>query len=301
MLKSTQILVVEDEGNIGMEIQSHLEDMGYTVMNVLPSAELALEFINTSPPDLVLMDIMLQGQMDGIEAAAHIRRRFHLPIIFLTAHADEHTLQRDKITDPFGYLVKPFDPRDLYVAIEMGLYKHTMEQKLRQSEEQLRLLVESSSDIVLIQNLNRQYLYCHGSQKYGISPEEVVGKYPSDVFSPEALENFAPHIEFVLAHQQPVTFETSVFWGNQSYWFNIHVYPMKNELGQMNSYAVIARNVTEIKRLKGMLPICAWCGKKVRDELGQWISLDQYITLHTDATVTHSICDDCLVSNHLGL
>jgi signal transduction histidine kinase len=107
------------------------------VLAAVASAEEAVEAVARRTPDIVLMDIHLKGRMDGIEAAGAIRQRYHVPVIYLTAHSDMATLARAKVTEPFGYLLKPFDERDLRVAIELALHKHEMERRLRESEERL--------------------------------------------------------------------------------------------------------------------------------------------------------------------
>ncbi|MBM3836172.1 MAG: response regulator [Verrucomicrobia bacterium] len=108
-MSGTQVLVVEYEGIIAADIQDRLESLGYDVPATVSSGEEALEKIPVLTPDLVLMDIVLQGQMDGVEAAAKIRQKFEIPVVFLTAHADESTLKRAKITEPFAYIIKPFE------------------------------------------------------------------------------------------------------------------------------------------------------------------------------------------------
>lgn len=139
-MSSPQILVVEDEGIIAADIQDRLTSLGYDVPATVTTAEEALQKIPVFNPDLILMDIVLQGQMDGIDAAAEIRARFGLPVIFLTAHADESTLKRAKITEPFAYILKPFEERELQTALEMALHKHKVEQeraKSRASEHEV--------------------------------------------------------------------------------------------------------------------------------------------------------------------
>src|SRR5438132_351234 len=123
----TRILVVEDERIVARDIQASLQNLGYTVTALAASAEEALRNVAANPPELVLMDIRLTGESDGIQAAARIRADYHLPVIFLTAYADQQTIQRAKITEPFGYLLKPFEERELQTAIEMALYKHRSE------------------------------------------------------------------------------------------------------------------------------------------------------------------------------
>lgn len=125
MLK--RILVVEDEAIIAADIADRLRGLGYEVAGTCATAEAALEAVDRQTPDLVLMDIRIKGEQDGIEAAQQIRLGHRLPVVYLTAHADDDTLGRAKVTEPFGYVVKPFEDRELQTTIEIGLHKHEME------------------------------------------------------------------------------------------------------------------------------------------------------------------------------
>lgn len=140
-----KILIVEDEIIIAMEIAERLESMGYEVLRIVANGKMAVEVVKTQKPDLILMDIMIQGDMDGVETANQIRTFSDTPVIYLTANADEATLQRAKVSDAFGYLIKPFEERELNTTIEMALYKHKMESKLKENEERFRSLVQNSS------------------------------------------------------------------------------------------------------------------------------------------------------------
>lgn len=144
-MNKSKILVVEDEIIIAMEIAEHLKAMGYEVLKIVSNGKDAINTTQNNHPDLILMDIMIQGDMDGIETATKIRSVSDIPVIYLTANADEATLQRAKISDAFGYLIKPFEERELNTTIEMAMYKHQMEIKLRESEERFRSLVQNSS------------------------------------------------------------------------------------------------------------------------------------------------------------
>lgn len=122
-MNKVQILVVEDEST-AIDTQKTLQNLGYDVPSVVCSGEAAIQKAGENKPDLVLMDIALTGQMDGIEAAEQIRSRFNIPIVyFFTAYLDDKTLERAKITEPTGYIVKPFEDRELKIAMEMAVYK----------------------------------------------------------------------------------------------------------------------------------------------------------------------------------
>src|SRR6476469_609353 len=128
-----KILVVEDEVIVAQDIAGRLKKLGYAVTATVSSGEEAIQKAIENPPDLVLMDIVLKGDMDGVTAAEKIRTNRNVPTVFLTAYADDKTLQRAKLTDPFGYIIKPFQQNDLRVAIEIALHRHEIETKMRES------------------------------------------------------------------------------------------------------------------------------------------------------------------------
>ena len=132
-----QILVVEDERIVAADIKLSVQRLGYDVCGIAFSGEEATKKAEEMKPDLVLMDIVLEGEMDGIEAASAIRSRFAIPVVYLTAYADKKTLERAKITEPFGYIIKPFEERELNSIIEIALYKHTMDKKLKKTQQEL--------------------------------------------------------------------------------------------------------------------------------------------------------------------
>jgi CheY-like chemotaxis protein/predicted regulator of Ras-like GTPase activity (Roadblock/LC7/MglB family) len=128
-MEDPAILVVEDEGIIARSIQAMLTGMGFHVSATVSSGEEAIQKAEELQPDLVLMDIVLGGEIDGIEAAERIHSRFDIPVVYLTAFTDRETIERAKLTNPFGYVVKPFGESELHAAIELALYKHMMERK----------------------------------------------------------------------------------------------------------------------------------------------------------------------------
>ncbi|MDH5671544.1 MAG: response regulator [Myxococcales bacterium] len=130
-----RILVVEDEAIIGMEIVQRLRRNGLDVVGLAKSGEEAYDMAAAHRPDLVLMDIILKGDINGIEAAERIIAAFDLPVVFLTANADRKTINRAKQAGPFGYLVKPFQERELLTTLEIALYKHRLERELREAKE----------------------------------------------------------------------------------------------------------------------------------------------------------------------
>ncbi len=180
-----QVLIVEDDNIVVLELRDRLQSLGYAVCAVASYGEEAIEKTGEIRPALVLMDIRLKGAMDGIEAAAEIRDRFGIPVVFLTAYADEGTLQRAKATEPYGYIIKPFQERELYTAIEVALYKHEMERKLRESERWLATTLRSIGDAVIAADEKGLVTFMNpvAEALTGWEQEEALGKDLTEVFN----------------------------------------------------------------------------------------------------------------------
>lgn len=157
MLK-INVLVVEDESIVSKDIQHSLKKLGYTIVGAAATGEKAYELAVTLSPDIILMDIMLKGDMNGIEAVEKIKEEIDVPIIYLTAYADKSTLEKAKITEPYGYIIKPFKDVDLHTTIEMALYKFSQERKVKNERDFFSSLVEnkeSSSELIFIKSKNK--------------------------------------------------------------------------------------------------------------------------------------------------
>ncbi|MBI4783964.1 MAG: response regulator [Oscillatoriophycideae cyanobacterium NC_groundwater_1537_Pr4_S-0.65um_50_18] len=126
-MKTVRVVIVEDEILIAREIEGCLNELGYNVVGIAADADAALQQIAETQPDLALIDIVIQGEQDGIALAKQVRDRYQIPVIYLTAYVDNHTLSRAKLTHPFGYVLKPFSKNDLHVAIEIALAHHQIE------------------------------------------------------------------------------------------------------------------------------------------------------------------------------
>jgi signal transduction histidine kinase/AmiR/NasT family two-component response regulator len=168
-MNAPRILVVEDENIVALDIQERLSSLGYALAGCVRSGEQALELAAQQRPSLVLMDIRLQGEMDGIAAAQEMRDRWQLPVVFLTAHSEDSTLDRAKRTEPFGYILKPFDDRELKSTIEMALYRHHSEVEIRRLNRLYAVLSQVNQAIVRCRTRDELLpLVCQSVVEYGV-------------------------------------------------------------------------------------------------------------------------------------
>ncbi len=158
-MSNTQILVVEDEVFIALGIKKQLESFGYYVSGIASSGEDALSKVIETSPDLVLMDIVIQGEMDGIEVAKRIHDQFEIPIIYLTAYSDHVNLQRAKTTEPFGYLLKPFNDRELEITIEIALYKDRVQKRMKDQQRWYSSILNSLGEAVITMDIHQTVLF----------------------------------------------------------------------------------------------------------------------------------------------
>ena len=180
----SRILVVEDDRIVARDIQQQLSRIGHEVVGITSRGEEVMALAVQSQPDLVLMDVRLEGKLDGIDVAQQIHEAFRIPVIFLTAYADEETTRRARVTEPFGYLLKPFEDSQLRTTIEMALYKHAAERKLRQSERRYAVTLSSIGDAVIATNelLLVTYMNPVAELLTGWPASEAIGRPLTEIF-----------------------------------------------------------------------------------------------------------------------
>ena len=177
------VLIVEDEGIIAQNLQELLRGFGYDAFAIASTSEEAMACVSERCPDVVLMDIRIRGKLDGIETADLLARRFGVPVVYLTAHADEATIERAKKTEPFGYLTKPVRPEELRSAIEVARYKGAMDARLRERERWLATTMRSIADAVVMVDLSGKITYLNPTAEglLGVSLADAEGQPAREV------------------------------------------------------------------------------------------------------------------------
>lgn len=250
---SAKILVVEDEGLIALDIESHLIDLGYQVPGIAETGADAILLALEAQPDLVLMDIRLKGNIDGIQAAAKITDKLDIPIIFLTAFADADTLNKAKQVSPFGYILKPFDPMDLRTSIEIALHKHHFDQEVRQQKTWLHTILASIGDAVVATDNQGSVTYMNrvAESITQWQQAEALGKDVSDVIplitgtAKNILEN--PLKQVLREHQEVVLPDNTylITKNQEEIPIDDSAVPIVDDQNQSHGAVIVFRDITE--------------------------------------------------------
>jgi len=257
---SARILVVEDEGIVAEEIRSRLKRLRYEVAAVASSGEEAIKKAEETRPDLVLMDIRLRGGMDGVEAAEEIRARFDIPVVYVTAYADEATLRRAKTTGPYGYILKPFEDKELRTSIEVALYKHNIERRLRESERWLATTLRSIGDAVITTSAKGRVLFMNpvAEALTGWKDKEALGKQLTEVFnivSEKTHEVAENPVEKVIREGIVVDLKSHILIARDGREIPIDdsAAPIRDDKGKITGVVLVFYDVTERKRAEAEL------------------------------------------------
>jgi PAS domain S-box-containing protein len=288
-MTSAKILVVEDESIVARDIADTLKKLGYDVPAIALSAEQAIQKTEQIKPDLVLMDIVLKGDVDGIEAAEQIRRRFDIPVLYLTAYTDEQTVKRAKVTEPFGYITKPFDKRQLYISIEMALYKHKMERLLQKERDKAQKYLDVAGVmLVAIDSEQRVGLINKkGCEILGYKEEEILAKKWFGNFLPERIRKEVRAVfEKVIQSEAdaPEYYENHVLTKNGDErliaWRNTF---LRDEKGNVIATLSSGEDITERKKAEEALQASEEKYRDLFENAGEGI-----ITLDLDGRITEA-------------
>ena len=208
-----KIMVVEDEAVIAIRLQERLTAMGYHVVGISYSGEEAMKQARRLRPDLVLMDIMIPGEMDGIAVAKWVKAELDIPVIFLTAFSEDKIIERAKQAKPYGYIVKPFQDRELKASVEIALYKKETEKALKEREENFRTLAENANDGILIAVEESEYVYANqrAAEITGYGVFELLKTTIQDIVHPDDFEKIEETYRHIFAGKKfQRLFETTI-------------------------------------------------------------------------------------------
>jgi PAS domain S-box-containing protein len=287
-LKEKAILV-EDEAIVALDIKNMLTMLGYEVIGIAKTGEDAVKAVLEKKPDFVLMDIGLKGDIDGIEAAKRIREQLNLPIIYLTANSDFSTLQRAKVTGPFGYVIKPFEQRELRTTIEMAVYKHNMDKELNDVRQWLSTTLKSIGDGVITTNREGILTFMNpfAERLTGWKFGDAVNKEILEIFKIVEVESPWPGlpVEKILKNDGPAICSVrAVLLNKDGIRVNIEISssPIQNDNKEILGVVLIFRDITERIRLESEL-------KDSKERYGRVLeSVFDSIAIHRDGKIVYA-------------
>ncbi|MCX6698627.1 MAG: PAS domain S-box protein [Methanomicrobiales archaeon] len=249
-MKKCSLLVVEDEALIAANLVHTLSSLGYTVHKPVATGEDAVRAVEGQQPDLVLMDIQLIGEMDGIEAADKIRAIADIPIVYLTAYSDDLRLKQARLTEPYGYIVKPAHNRELHATIEMALYKHGLDRKLKESEERNRSIVEALPGFIFHFSSDGRFIDCplNKGDLLLLPADQIIGKRVAEILPPDLAHLTERKIRETLDSGQLQIFDYSLTMQDQEHFFEARMITSGT-----NSVLAFVYEITERKRAEDAL------------------------------------------------
>jgi PAS domain S-box-containing protein len=316
-MSQANILIVEDEPIVAKDIQVSLQRLGYHVPATATSGEEAIRKTRESQPDLILMDIVLKGKMDGVETVKQIRKQYDVPVIYLTAYADDHTLERAKVTSPAGYMLKPYQPTELRTTIELALHRAGQARHRNEGLQWLATTVRCLRDGVMTTDRDARVTYLNPAaealtgwtqaEAAGVSVTTVAGLEPGATV--DCADN--PSLK-AMTDMRVIGLEDRVLLTKSGARRSIggSAAPVVNEIGAVIGsvlvfHAVISspnRHISattlpemarDLGQPQGMINLCAWC-KRVPDASGGWYDLSAFIAERSPIEFNGGLCPDCM-------
>lgn len=298
IFNNIKVLIVEDEGIIAKDIELTLKRIGHVSAGIVSKGEDAITLSEQVKPDLILMDITLKGELDGIEAAKIINDRLGIPVIYITAHQDEFTIEKTKGTNPYGYITKPLDDRDISTAINSAMYRRDVEEKLKDAEEKYFRLSENAPDMIISQDIaTLKYNYVNSSsyKLTGYSPDDFFNKpgLLKNLVDPDWKEQYEFSMKLVLSAHSTIPFEYMIKHKNgKKIWINQRSIIVRNKKNEALQIEAILTDVTERKNYETKLEettkrlrALSSYQQKVREEERLNISREIHDQLGQDLTV----------------
>ncbi|HWQ66574.1 MAG TPA: response regulator [Methanospirillum sp.] len=241
------ILVVEDEFITAADLIANLEQMGFIVPASADAGEEVLSLALEHMPDLILMDINLKGKMTGIEAADLIKNHLDIPVVFLTGQSDEATISKALESEPFGYVIKPFEERGLKTAIAMALYKHSIDQRVKASEMRYRKIAENSDNLIAILNADTSLDYINepGSDLFGKKPDELLRHTLDELLSPDEYIMVEKAIQSVISSSTNWRNHIKLTLSEKVIWLDATIIPLTSDPAVPVQLLWIARDITD--------------------------------------------------------
>jgi diguanylate cyclase (GGDEF)-like protein/PAS domain S-box-containing protein len=264
-MESTRILVVEDENIVALDLKNRLQNLGYEVPATAATGADAIRLAQETQPNLILMDIVLKGEMDGIQAASEILAHYGIPVIFLSAYGDESFVQRARDLQPLGYILKPFKERELHATIQAGLHRRQIELKLKESEERNRRIIETAQEGIWILDTDDRTVFVNArmAEMLGYSIQEMLGVDQRVFIDPSASNSLVSTSESAPDHQigqQIIKFCRKN--PSQFLWALVSTNPITDGAGKFTGTLTMVMDITERKAAEDKL-------MHARDELEQ--------------------------------
>jgi PAS domain S-box-containing protein len=312
-MAARKILLVNGDVIVARALEARLTGLGYEIAGIVGSGPEAVALAADTPLDVALIDTMLEGDMDGVSAAALIRQLRPVPIVFLAAHEEDPALKRANVSGPFGYVVKPYAGRELRMNIEMALYQQAMTEQAHELEDRF---FSVSIDMLCFLDFTGYFKRLNPAweRTLGFTRQELMSRPFIEFVHPDDRDRTLKQNKVVRNGGEARSFENRYLCKDGSFrWFLWNAAP---DADHKVIYSV-ARDITESKRaeeereglvrelrtalaevksLREILPICSYC-KKIRDDENYWQTVEAYISQHTNARFSHGICPSCYQNN----
>lgn len=251
-ISKQRILIVEDDAIIARFIQLKLEELGYEICGKARSGKEAIDIARNEHPDLIMMDVMLDGELDGIETVEVLMQYMDVPVVYLTASSDDQTIRRLMKTEPHGFLIKPFDDKILESALHIAVYRHKARKELSETKEMLRTTLESIDDMVFSLDENGVITHNHsGTRNIPAFTRfaALQGKTIQDAFPGEVAERIVQSIEMLHMQKNSQSLEFSLVEDDHVYWYNCRFTLRRGRAGTMEGVTMVVSDVTRNKQI----------------------------------------------------
>ena len=320
-MEPASILIVEDEPIVAKDIQLSLQRLGYRVPATATSGEEAIRKAGDTRPDLILMDIVLKGKMDGVETARQIQQKQDVPVIYLTAYADHHTLERAKVTSPAGYMLKPYQANELRTTIELALHRAQHDRHMQERLRWIATTVRCIGDGIVTTDRGGCVTYLNPAAETltGWSQEEAIGMSVTTLMGCEEvglIHEIENPSKQAMTQLRLITIEQAILVSKQAMRRTVRgsVAPVVDDGGRVLGAVLVFHEITSggdghhrldergeaLRKVEerlgppqGILNLCSWC-KRVPDQSGEWYDLATFIAERSAIQFNGGLCPECM-------